>query len=148
MIITITGHRKISFDAKIKIDETMQYLLSHCEVDKIFFGGAKGTDTYALECALKHRQNKNCQLIVIVPDVLEKQPFETQSISQQADEIIELYNEITPKNRYLSYKLRNEYMIDNCHIVVAFFDGNYKSGTGHAISYAKQTNKETMIVTI
>mgnify|MGYP001947180314 CR=1 FL=1 len=144
MNITITGHRKINHSAVQIINFKMKELVENPEIETIYFGGAKGTDTEALLCALSWRdelKRKNLRLIAVVPDTLKNQPKETHEISKMADEIIELKNTIMKENKFESFKIRNHYMVDRSDKVVAFWNGQYKSGTYSAMNYARKNKK-------
>ena len=62
----------------------------------------------------------------------------TQEISLKADEIIELKNPIQKSDGFLSYRKRDEYLVDSATFVVAFFNGDYHTGTGMTVKYAEK----------
>ena len=64
------------------------------------------------------------------------------------DELIELGNPITNEDRYRSYKIRNEFLVDISSFLLAFFNGNYASGTGSAILYAEKKRIKVYKVTV
>jgi len=116
-------------------------LVENSSIREIYFGGAKGTDNEALKAALYHRIGKYPRLTVVLPDTLEHQPVETHQWTSKADAMIELKQAITSEDGYTSYRKRNEYLVDHGTFLVAFFNGNFKSGTGQAISYAEKSGK-------
>lgn len=113
----------------------MKALVRNPKIDAVYFGGAMGTDTEALRAALEYRPAK-VRLVVVVPDTIEAQHYLTREWTRKADEIIELKNEITSFNRYASYKIRNQALIDAASLLVAFFNGNQRTGTWHAMRCA------------
>lgn len=146
--IAITANRKlIENDNKIIFNQ-MAELVTCGDVESIYFGGAIGGDTVALEAALSIRCMDRPKLIVVVPCKLENQPKSTHVVSQQADQIIELNNPITPNDGFNSYKIRNIYMVDHAEKTVGFWSGDIKSGTWHAINYTQNCNKNVEIITI
>lgn len=139
--LVISGHRDLADGDDLIIRKGMADFISYNEFDYIMFGGARGTDTYALATALDLRASakKVPMLIVVVPDTLAAQPRETWDISRRADRIIELGHEITPNDRFWALRHRNEFMIDwvfPLGRLLAFWNGE-KSGTANAVYYAK-----------
>jgi predicted Rossmann fold nucleotide-binding protein DprA/Smf involved in DNA uptake len=144
----ITGHRNIGPVSTRRIWTAAKTLLSNLTIDAIYLGGASGVDTEFLKASLQYRVGLRPKLIVVVPDTVERQPVSTREWTRRADSIIELKEPITADNRYLSYKKRNEYMIDSSTFLIAFFNGNFKSGTGSAINYAKKCGKKVYTIPV
>lgn len=137
-IVSITAHRALSADDISRIHTTMKYVLQRAHIDAIYFGGARGGDTEALKAALHWRGNtKRPHLVVVVPDTVSKQPYETHAWTRQADEIIELNNKITRDDGFASFTKRDRYLVDVATSVLAFFSGNYASGTGKTVKMAE-----------
>lgn len=137
-IVSITGHRNLDVSSRSKVRSAMKALVGNPSIDAIYFGGADGADTEALRAALQFRVGTRPWLVVVVPDTVRAQPASTRDWTYQADEVIELGNPITSEDHFSSYRKRNEYLIDCGTSVVAFFNGNYKSGTGQAVRYAER----------
>jgi hypothetical protein len=147
-IASITGHRVVGSNSKKRIWSAMRALVGNQTIDSIYFGGAGGTDTEALKASLYQRKGVRPWLVVVLPDRLENQPLVTHEFSRMADELIELRNPITNKDRYRSYKIRNEFLVDISSFLLAFFNGNYDSGTGSAIRYAEKKGTKVYKVTV
>lgn len=138
-IVSITAHRNLTPESVSRVHAAMKSLVSLPHVDAIYFGGARGGDTEALRGALHHRGTSvRPRLVVVVPNLLTNQPYETRAISEQADEVIELKNEITKENGYSAYAVRDQYLVDSANSLVAFFSGDYKTGTGKTIRMAEK----------
>jgi hypothetical protein len=117
----------------------MKTIVSVARVDAVYFGGARGADTEALRGALHHRsQWDRPKLIVVVPDTFEKQPKETQLWTKKADEVIELKNPITKDDNFASFAIRDHYLVDIANSLVAFFSGDYSTGTGKTVRMAER----------
>lgn len=144
----ITGHRTLGPKSTKRVWTAAATLLRNLTIDEVYIGGASGVDTEFLKAALYHRKGPKPRIIVVVPDTVDRQPISTRSWTRRADEIIELQETITSDNRYLSYRKRNEYVIDRGTFLVAFFNGNFKSGTGQAINYAKKTGKTVYTIPV
>lgn len=128
-------------------------MVSSKEHDFMFIsGGALGVDQFAFDVVNKMTlNNPNIQNIIAVP--FKDQPnawFNKNDINRykeqlkQADRVIyvdaldEYKRTSTPEGRYSPQKLqiRNAYMVDNCDILIAVWDGS-NSGTGNCVHYAK-----------
>lgn len=144
----ITGHRTLGPISIRRVWTAAETLLKNLTIDVVYLGGASGVDTEFLKAALQYRVGLRPKLIVVVPDTVERQPVSTREWTRRADEIVELLEPITSDNRYLSYKKRNEYLIDQSTFLIAFFNGNFKSGTGSAINYAKKCGKKVYTIPV
>lgn len=145
---SITGHRTLGPISIRRVWTAAETLLKNLTIDVVYLGGASGVDTEFLKAALQYRVGLRPKLIVVVPDTVERQPVSTREWTRRADEIVELLEPITSDNRYLSYKKRNEYLIDQSTFLIAFFNGNFKSGTGSAINYAKKCGKKVYTIPV
>lgn len=137
-----------------KIIDTM---ITSNETDFMFItGGALGIDQFAFDVInnIKAEINPNkCTIQNIIAVPFKDQPnawFNKNDISRyneqlkQADRVIyvdtldEYKRSNTPEGKYNAQKLqiRNAYMVDNCDILIAVWDGS-NSGTGNCVYYAK-----------
>jgi uncharacterized phage-like protein YoqJ len=146
--VAITGHRTLGPVSIKRVWAAAETLLKNRTIDGFYLGGASGVDTEFLKAALQYRVGFHPKLIVVVPDTVEKQPESTRGWTRRADEVVELLEPITADNRYLSYKKRNEYLVDQSTSLIAFFNGNFKSGTGSAINYAKKCGKTVYTIAV
>jgi uncharacterized phage-like protein YoqJ len=142
-IISITGHRKVSVVDHDRIFAAMKVLVRNPTVDAIYVGGALGADTIALRAAAEYREGKKPHITVVVPDTADKQPWDARKYFHLADEVVELKKPIQKSDNFAAFKERNAYLVDHASVVVAFFSGNWASGTGHALRYAKSRGVET-----
>jgi len=147
-VASISGHRAIGPNSKKRVWDAIQMLVNNSAIRAIYFGGARGTDTEALKAALYYRKGVYPRLIVVLTDTLDQQPVSTHQWTRRADELIELRRKINPEDGYLSYRKRNEYMVDNGTFLVAFFNGNFQSGTGQAIDYSNKLGKPVYKINI
>jgi hypothetical protein len=147
-IASVTAHRDLAASDHAVIHKAMQTLVLHPDVDAIYFGGARGGDTVALQAALYFRTDQRPWLTVVVPDKLKNQPVETHFWTGKADEVIELGNPITKTDHFLSYTIRDRYLVDVASYLVAFFNGNPKTGTGKTVRMAEKDGLQVHKVTI
>jgi predicted Rossmann fold nucleotide-binding protein DprA/Smf involved in DNA uptake len=145
---TITGHRTLGPKSIKRVWTAARTLLDNLSIDEIYLGGASGVDTEFLKAALEYRKGIRPRIIVVVPDTIDRQPISTRDWTRRADEVIELHEPITPEDGYLSYKKRNEYIVDRGVFVVAFFNGCQRSGTGRTINYARRSKKTVYTIPV
>lgn len=144
----ITGHRTLGPTSIRRVWTAAKTLLKNQTIDAIYLGGASGVDTEFLKAALQYRVGLRPRLIVVVPDTVERQPVSTREWTRRADGVVQLLEPITSDNRYLSYRKRNEYLVDQSTFLIAFFNGNFKSGTGNAIRYAEKCGKKVYTIPV
>lgn len=151
-IVTITGNRNTTNSDLETIKRTMELLLRDNDLTAVYFGGARGADTIALKEAHLYKHGfmrDDVQLIVVVPDTILQQPVETRVVSKTySDQLIELKQPITANDGFAAYHIRNRFMVDRATNIIAFWNGEVKSGTWTTVRYAKAREKQIEIVTI
>lgn len=150
-----TGHRPTRF--VFKDDEThslcvkiKEAILSECrrlyEVDNVrtFYSGcALGVDLWGAEKVIQlQKEYKDVRLICVAPFPHHAKNWPNTQ-RQRLDRILETANNvITTSDRFTdkSYKVRNYYMMDNSHFLIAVFDDakNMRSGTKQTVNYARK----------
>lgn len=146
-VVTLTGTRTLTKRAQRRIRRRVLALVEDLTVRKIYFGGALGSDTYALLKALKYRDDARYpKFIVVVPSTLQDQPKDTIAVSKCADKIIEL--RLPPGQKWV-YQKRNEYMVDRSTDAEAFWTGEeVHCGTYNCMQYAiKKLGEDHLHVT-
>lgn len=146
--VAITGNRHLDEKDYVTIQNTISELVTNPNVKEIYFGGAVGADTVALEAAIGIVCINKPQLIVVVPDTLERQPAPTHAVSKRADRLTELHAQITILDGWRAFHARNEYMVDHAAITVAFWDKQPKGGTYACIRYSINQGKNVYIAQI
>ena len=168
--VAITGNRGITSEDREKIRVKVRELVANPRVAAIFFGGATGADTEALATALEARgeggnrrtgnreqgtgqmgeggDGARPRLIVIVPDTLEGQPRETWETSRRADDIVELGHPIRVEDRWRAYHVRNQRLVAEATDLVAFWNGDPRSGTAATIGLARKRGLGVEIVKV
>lgn len=142
MKIAITGSREIK-NADI-IYDVMCEVLTSTDIDEIFFGGAVGVDSIALQYIydILESINKFCRLTVIVPFTVSKQPKSViPIIYKYSNKIIEMKQSFS-KYAYLK---RNDELVRHACLVIAFWDGR-DGGTKYTINKAIELNKPVEII--
>jgi predicted Rossmann fold nucleotide-binding protein DprA/Smf involved in DNA uptake len=146
--IAITGNRGITDDDRATIRRRIGALVRSGEAGTILFGGALGADTEALRAALAARRCGAPRLVVVLPDTLEAQPRGTWAASRRADERVELRRPIRAEDRWRAYHGRNRYLVEHADALLAFWNGDPRSGTAATITLARKRGLAVEIVDV
>jgi hypothetical protein len=162
MKIAITGTRGVQIHQIDGVRETLEKTIKANKPHTMYFGGAVGIDTIALVLSasiLLDMFNAGCteardtDLIVIFPDeVKDSSGHNVVEAKKFASKVIGLNNEITRKDGWKSYKLRNQYLVDNSDLLIGFpkTERKYENittglGSWGTLAYAKEQKKQTII---
>ena len=140
-----TGHRRLGSDfTKEKLKSAIEDLID--KGVKIFIaGGALGFDTEAaLEVLRQKKTGKDIELHIYAPCSNQSERFSFmekwmyKKILKHADYVD------MPKERYFNgcMKIRNYKMVDASSYVIAYYTGEFKSGTGQTVRYAQRSGLE------
>lgn len=147
MKVAFIGHRKIdkSDMLKDKLTETITDSIINKNADTFLFGSRSEFNDlcYEVVTRLKAKYPYICRVFV-------RAEYEYIN-NRYADYLQKFYEETFFAEQVhgagiLSYIKRNQVMIDNCDILVAYFDAQYKpsktkSGTKIAVEYAQKKGK-------
>lgn len=156
----------------ILLKEIEDLIVNH-GITKFISGGALGLDQAAFWCVhILKEKYPHIKNIVAVPYAefgkrkwdqqkkkytgwSEEQAEWFKKILKKADEVVyvdtlEAYQKDrnTPINEYSPYKLqiRNEYLVDNCSVLIAVWDGEKRRGTWNCLKYGfKKENLNSII---
>lgn len=134
MKIALTGHRPPRLKGKEKeITEWISEQLSKQKFEEAYCGMATGADQIFGRQVLKH----NIPLICCYPFKKEHyHPKELELMNQAKD--IRYIKQLYFKQ---AYWFRDKYMVDNCDVLLAVWDGICKGGTWLTIKYARKIGK-------
>jgi len=147
LIFAGTGHRpgSTTFDYsdetfKVLTETIKEKLAEYNNISKIISGMAIGFDMALAQSAIE----LNIPLVAAIPFKGQESvwPIKTQNkyknLLSKSEKIV-----IVSAGGFSKQKMqiRNCWMIDNCDIVLALWNGN-EGGTGNCIKYANQKNKE------
>jgi uncharacterized phage-like protein YoqJ len=154
MIISCTGHRppaiggyNLPNPTYVSICQQIQKILLELKPAKLISGMAQGFDQYAANVALK----LNISLTAAIPcdnqDKLwsEKAKRQYAKLLSQASEIVNVSTGPYSAEKML---IRNKYLVDNCDVLLACFNGDTKSGTYNCINYATKINRQITYIKI
>lgn len=140
MRLAITGHRPKRLQGKEK--EVQSWILNKIDElnpDICISGMAEGVDQIFAYSTLQ----KNKQLWCVYP-YLKKKNFYTIYLEEKADRILYTQKEYSKD----CYFIRDKYIVDNCDILLAVWDGKPNGGTYWTIKYANSINKPIKILRI
>lgn len=160
IICAFTGHRPKSFPWKdnetdpgcVLLKETLAKqikLLTAQGITNWLSGMAQGVDLWAAEIVLDLRKkNPALRLHCVLPceGQERKWPASEQeryhSILRQADEVIYVNREYTSD----CMLARNRYLVEHSSVLLAVYNGTYRSGTGMTVRYAKKLGREVIVI--
>jgi uncharacterized phage-like protein YoqJ len=153
VIITVCGHRpnklggyKIPNPTYETVVDGLLKAFGHFRPEMILTGMAIGVDQWAAELCIQY----NIPFLAAVPFNNQEQKWPPHSqakyqylVSQAAHVVHVSKGEYTPAKMHI----RNEWMVDRCHLVVAVWDGS-SGGTASAVGYAKSIGRPIHFVPI
>ena len=123
-----------------KIAEAISY-----NITTFISGGALGVDQWAAESVLSYRDiDARIKLIIArpFPSQASKWPKDSQAYYQtllaRADKVVDISPDPYSVNKM---QLRNTWMVDQSHAIIAVWDGIEAGGTWGCIKYAKEKGK-------
>jgi len=129
------------------LGEIVDKLVSEYDYVEFTSGMAVGVDTWAaievLRARLEHPEKVSLRLAVPFVGQQNKWPLNSQmewlEVYRAADSIY-----FVDEEGYAPWKLlnRNKWMVDNCDLVVAVWNGEKRGGTAHCIRYASRKGRE------
>lgn len=171
--IAFTGHRPnklYGYDLnnenyntlKTRLYSILSNEINHNDADTFITGGAIGFDTLAFDVANELIKDYGSNHILAIPfknqsDKWFKKDKEKYELMKQSSTCV--YIDQQKENKDYSVKgtiigeyhpakmqKRNEWMVDNCDMLIGCWDGVKKGGTWNCLKYAKILNKEIIII--
>ena len=135
MRIAVTGHRPKRLKGQQKeVKRWLSEQLNKYECTEAISGMAQGADQIFAQAAIE----KNIPLICCYPYRKNFFHQEEQKILNKAKDI-KFISEVYTGNRV--YWFRDKYMVDNCDLLLAVWDGIKAGGTWLTINYAQKIGK-------
>ncbi len=143
--VAFTGHRTYRNEQEELLGQTIEEL---CQAgfNTFLCGMAVGFDLSAAEAVLRIREQHPeymIHLIAVIPYRGQERQFSSESrarhsrIRTSADSVVEIF----PSYCKECYMMRNNFLVENSSVVVAWYDGKPRSGTHHTISRAKSLRR-------
>lgn len=151
MIYAATGHRphKLGNEYDLKgpysdyIKEAFQKILKNSQVERVISGMALGVDTLWAFTAME----LGIPITAAIPFLGQESRWPPSSRKLHAEILKHKLTtvKIVCEGGYAAWKMqkRNEWMVDNCDILVAVWDGT-PGGTGNCVAYAKKVDKRIL----
>ena len=143
--VSFTGHRSYRGEAARQTDLTVRHLAGE-GMRQFLCGMAMGFDMAAAESVLRMRAlltDSDIRLIAAVPFRGQAARFPAaeriryERILAAADEVAVLSEHYSPE----CYARRNDWLIDNSSVVVAWYDGSAAGGTHYTVSRARRLSR-------
>lgn len=137
MKIALTGHRPERLKGQrvnISLWIAEQLLKYKDEIEEVYCGMAQGADQIFADIA----QRLEIPVICCYPYKKKKYHPKELEIIKEAKDVVYVSEEYTGKKVYW---LRDKYMVDNCDLLLAVFDGVEKGGTWITVDYANKIGK-------
>lgn len=135
MRIAVTGHRPERLkDQQEEVKKWLSEQLNKYDCTEAISGMAQGADQIFAQAAIE----KNIPLICCYPYRKNFFHQEEQKILNKAEDI-KFISEAYTGNRV--YWFRDKYMVDNCDLLLAVWDGIKAGGTWLTINYAQKIGK-------
>lgn len=143
--VAFTGHRKMNQDTALLKEELTTILIElYSKKYRTFFVGmAQGFDLLAAEALLELQKiYPDIQLFCVVPYAGHHRGFDEEDKQRFADIADRSTLNITLSDKYYDgcFLRRNDYMIHNSSLLIAYHDGTYRSGTAYTVRRAKANN--------
>ena len=161
MRVAFTGHRpeQLNFwrDELSKPGQALQDLIwrevsiqEKAGADTFLCGAARGADIICGEIILAEKQTTapHLKLICAIPfrEQADRWTFEWKhryhALLKGADKIVQVCDEYQRG----CFHIRNRYLVNNCDLLIAIYNGGDKGGTAYTVKYAKQQGKEIVIL--
>ena len=136
MIITFCGHS--DFRGCEEYEEKIISILREKHADEVYLGGYGAFDLFAYKCSLKYKKEENALKFTLVTPYLDSK-HKKGFFEGEYDEIIYPSLENVPPRFAISG--RNEWMVENADVVVAFVEREF-GGAYKTLKYAKKRKKE------
>lgn len=144
MIVAFTGHRpeKLPMSRLIQIEEWLKAQLVELKPEKAITGMAQGVDMFGFFAA----RDLSIPIVAAVPwpghALSSGWRDNTVNYFDRLDEAAEVHV-VCEEDVYRPwfYQKRNEWMVDNCDILLAVWDGS-SGGTANCVKYAQKVGRE------
>ena len=118
--------------------------------DTFYCGGARGVDIVCGEIVIAEKLSKHpdIRLVCAIPyrEQAEKWGWMWRTryldLLRAADKI----EQMCSNYQRGCYHMRNRYMVDNCDLLIAIYNGENNGGTAYTVNYARERGKEILII--
>lgn len=148
--VSFTGHRPQTVSGKewfIKdvLHGVVSQLIQQRGTKKFISGGALGVDQWAAETVIKHKgEFPYVELVIARPFPSQDAVWTSEqktayvNLCKQATEVIDICSD--PYAPY-KYHIRDKWMVDQCDLLVAVWNGLQRGGTASTVRLAQKAHK-------
>ena len=140
--VSFTGHRSYAGEADTALHKTLEQLYDE-GFTRFLCGMAWGFDLAAGEAVLELRaRHSEVELVAVVPYAEFSKLFRGDNlerynrVAECADEMVV----VSDNGGDAAFRRRNDYLVDNASIVVAWFDGAPRGGTAYTVRRARRSH--------
>lgn len=150
MKVSVTGHRpeRIGEPAIChQVKQMMRMVLLDIRSAErgvaLLSGGARGVDLWAVEIAIK--SSVPYELVLPFDDYAERWlDVDKAQLDYYRERALRIHTIGEPGKA--AYFKRNRYLVDNCDLLVAVYDGKPGGGTAYTVDYARSVGREVRYV--
>lgn len=158
MIVSVTGHRPERFateSERMGVRCALWAALSDLGPDMLLTGGARGADLWAAQWCVRYADEIGTPLTVVLPFVGHTARWSDEDVKEYDRTMKDGYKcGVLSKIEFLgsssrksaAYFKRNRYLVDNCDLLVAVYDGKPGGGTAYTVDYARKVGREVRYV--
>jgi hypothetical protein len=147
--LLVTGTNYANQSHTKEIFQILYTTIKENDIDVIIQGANKGVELISLMSSFFIREGleddvKKYKIVTVLEDSLQKCYNDKKNfVKEYSDEVIELGNEVSPNNNYESFKIKNNYMVDQCDCVVGIMskDNSFSTGALAIKNVASKNNK-------
>ena len=140
--ISFTGHRSYQGEADVQLHHTLRQLYND-GYTRFLCGMAWGWDLAAAEAVIELRKEYGeITLIAVEPYAEFRRLFHGKDL-EQYNRVVESADEVVVVSEQggdAAFRMRNDYLIENAAIVVAWFDGQPRGGTAYTVRRARHSS--------
>lgn len=139
--VSFTGHRSYRDEGRRQLDDVLQMLYKE-GYRRFLTGMAWGFDLAAARAVIDLQQSHDdVQLVAVEPFAGFRDLFEDDAAAEY-DEVLAACSErvtVCDTHTVMSYRLRNDYLVDHAAVVVAWYDGRREGGTAYTVKRARRS---------
>ena len=140
--ISFTGHRSYQGEADAQLRQTLRQLYDD-GYTHFLCGMAWGWDLAAAEAVIELRKEYGeITLIAVEPYAEFRRLFHGKDL-EQYNRVVESADEgvvVSEQGGDAAFRMRNDYLVDNSAMVVAWFDGKPRGGTAYTVRRARHSH--------
>ncbi len=143
--VAFTGHRTYNAVADDELRALVRYLYEQ-GMTRFLCGMAWGFDLAAGRAVAELKREKaDVELVAVEPFAEFRELFRAEDVAQY-DAVIEAADErvVVGENDKMAYMRRNDFLVDNAAVIVAWWDGRSRGGTAYTVKRARKQRLEVV----